>query len=699
MGLVSEECKEQIRNRVPLEDIIREYNVNLSPVGKRLRALCPFHAEKTPSFYVDVQRQTYHCFGCQEHGDVFRFVQRMHQVDFPQAIELLARRAGVVLDRSAAGLPGGGGRGPSVLRLYDTLQMAGEFYHRFLLDDPAARPARDYLDGRGIARGSWERFLLGYSPPEWDGLLRLASGRGVSVDLLEASGLVRRRESGGGHYDYFRGRIMFPVSDPQGRTIGFGARTLGDDGPKYLNSPRTPVFDKSQILYALSQARQGIQREGCLAIVEGYTDAIVAHQAGLDFFVASLGTAFTSENAHRLARMVPRVLLIFDGDAAGQKATERSLDLLVEESLDVRIYTVKDGKDPCDAIQALGAEEFRRRIESEAVGIFEFKWRRTVDSEEARGAGPAGRARALDEFLDLVARVPNVVARKLYVREFSERIGVSEEDIGARLRQVARRVRTRMSRVSSRPAYQGGAPSGGTPSGGAPFGREAVGRDAAGVARPLGRAAVGGASGIGGASVGGVSGKGAPAEGLEWREADLGFTNEGASDPEAVGGPGSGGRDVGVVAARQAKLEELIVECLLALPEKAEIWLTQLPEGFVRNPALCQVLDGARRQLETGAFSPTRLVHHMEDSEASRLCLELMSRCQVDADGRPREDYEEVWGRLQRDIWRQMRQARLEDLRRLMARESPRGETEALRSVRKEYFDILRELKRGGDGR
>ena len=449
MGLVSESCKEQIRARVPLEELLREYNVALTPVGKRLRALCPFHAEKTASFYVDVERQTYHCFGCQEHGDVFKFLQKTHQVDFPQSLELLARRAGVTLDNE----PSGSRRDSrqSLLRFYDALDLAREFYQDFLREDPAARPAREYLLRRGIERASWDRFHLGYSPPEWDALCAAAARRGVAAEVLEAAGLARRREHSPGHYDYFRGRVMFPVEDPQGRTIGFGARTLGDDVPKYLNSPKTPVFDKSQVLYSLPQARTGIQKAGMIAIVEGYTDAIVAHQAGLDFFVASLGTAFTRENARRLGRLAPRVLLIFDGDAAGQKATERSLDLLVAESVDVRIYTVTDGKDPCDAILALGPEEFRRRIQAEAVGIFEFKWRRTVEAPETKGAGAAIRARALDEFLDLLAKVPNVVARKLIVREFSERIGVPEEDIATRMRELSRRSQRSFGRSTGGP--------------------------------------------------------------------------------------------------------------------------------------------------------------------------------------------------------------------------------------------------------
>jgi DNA primase len=458
MPFVAESSKQAIRQKLSLEDLLRDYSIQLIPSGRKLKALCPFHAEKTPSFNVDVEKQYYYCFGCQEGGDIFRFVQTMHRVDFPQALEILARRAGVelVYDAPGAGATGAAReRGRTLLAMHDALSAAREFYHRFLLEARAAEPAREYLRRRRIAPEMWERFQLGFSPPEWDALVTFASSKGIAAHVLEAVGLARRRSEGGGLYDYFRARVMFPIADVQDRMIGFGGRTLGDDTPKYLNTPKTQVFDKSQVLYGLAQARAGIRREGRIGVVEGYTDAIMAHQAGLDFFVASLGTAFTTENARRLGRLAPRALLVFDGDDAGQRASERSLDLLVEESLDVRIYTVRDGKDPCDAILALGGEEFRRRFDHDSVGLFEFKWRRTVESSAAAGGGPAAKARALDEFLDLLARVPNVVARKLYLREFSERIGLREDDIEARMRQVARHPRQAAARPEERPAPPG----------------------------------------------------------------------------------------------------------------------------------------------------------------------------------------------------------------------------------------------------
>jgi DNA primase len=617
MPFISEACKERIRSRVPLEELLRDYHIQLLPAGRKLKALCPFHAEKTPSFQVDVERQFYYCFGCQEGGDLFRFIQTLHQVDFPQAAEMLARRAGVPLEFEGGQAPGGEARhGRGTLELYDVLAAARDFYQKTLAEG-AGRVAREYLKRRGIEPALWESFQLGFAPAESDALLRFLGRKGASPALLERAGLVKARQEGG-HYDYFRGRLMFPIADVQNRVVGFGARTLGDDVPKYLNTPKTAIFDKSQVLYGLSQARTGIRREGRIAIVEGYTDAIMAHQAGLDFFVASLGTAFTRENARRLGRIAPRVLLLFDGDDAGLRATERSLELLVAENLDVRIYTVTDGKDPCDAILTLGAEEFRRRFEAESVGIFEFKWRRTVGRADA--AEPAIRARALDEFLDLLARIPNVVARKLYLRQFAERVGVAEEEIERRLKEVARR--SLSGRRDASPAH--------SPS-------------------RLARAA---------------------------------------------GGPDAGeDREPGESAAEVQALEALTIECVLALAHRAaEIW-NAVPAGFFLRPPWRAVAEAVQRQIAGGSLSPERLVREVEDPEASRLLAGVLSRVE-DEDGSLSRDYESVWACAERDLERFVARKRIDELKRRLGVEEPRGESANLVSLRREYFEALRELKK-----
>ena len=445
--------KEEIRERIPLEELIREYNVVLQPAGaQRFKALCPFHPEKTPSFHVYTDSNTFHCFGCKAGGDVFTFVQNTERVSFPEALEILARRAGVILDGSGSGSAARRGEKAAI---YEALEFAEGYYHDRLLVDPRAEPARKYLESRGLRRETWETFRLGYSLPEWDALLRGALAKGLDEATLGKAGLSREGRQGEHGstrtYDYFRGRVMFPIADSQKRIVGFGARTLGDDQPKYLNTPKTAVFDKSSVLYGVPLARAAIDSEARVAIVEGYTDVLAAHQEGLRFFVASLGTAFTQENARRLRRLAPRVDIVFDGDLAGQSAAERSLGLLVSEQLDVRILSLTEGEDPFDSLMAAGGAKFRERLDEEAVGIFEFKWSRTVgslDTEANRhggtpAAGAGATARAFDEVLDLLLKVPDVIARKLYAKDFAERLGVSAEDVERRLREKTGQVNRR----------------------------------------------------------------------------------------------------------------------------------------------------------------------------------------------------------------------------------------------------------------
>jgi DNA primase len=603
MGFIADACKQRIRDRVAIEEVVREHGVQLIPSGRRLKGLCPFHSEKTPSFSIDVEKQYYHCFGCEASGDAFSFVMQTQHLGYPEALELLARRAGVELEYVDGAGPAR--KGETVVKLYDALEIAKGFYHRQLLDDPSARRAQEYLKNRGILPETWERFHLGFSSDRWDGFLRFATKEGIPVEVLEKAGLIRKRTSGGGYYDYFRGRLMFPIDDPQSRVIGFGARTLGDDVPKYLNTAKTPVFDKSQVLYALPHARMGIRREERVAVVEGYTDAVMAHQAGLDFFVASLGTAFTSENARRLSRLAPRALLIFDGDDAGQKASERSLDLLVSESLDVRVYTVTDGKDPCDAILSLGGPEFRRRLVEESVSLFEFKWRRTMESAGTEEAGPALRAKALDAFLSLFGRISNPVARKLELRQFSERLGVPEADMEERLKHLLRLKPSALPRSDNVPVASG---------------EEAR-----------------------------ASAKGIP------------------------------------------DLERVVLECILALPHKAKAIWSQVPRELFTDSSLLSLVASIERQLEDGEFSTTRLAHEVEDPAT---VARLMSRVE-DAEGNPTLDYEDLLLRVERDLGRYNQKTRARNAKARMTQEALKGESETLAVLRRDYFESLREMKRG----
>jgi DNA primase len=625
------DLKEEVRSRIPIEDLIRDYSITLTPSGgNRLRALCPFHHEKTPSFYVNTEKQFYHCFGCKESGDIFTFVKKMDHVEFPEALEILARRAGVELRPSAS--PDGGKK----VRLFDVLTLARDYYHRILMEDPRGDPGRKYLERRRISVEMWKKFHLGYSLPEWDGLVRFAAakfneGRRVTPDLLEAAGLARRREGASGYYDYFRGRVMFAIADAQKRTIGFGARTLGDDQPKYLNTPKTVLFDKGHVLYGLPQARAAIAQGGRIAIMEGYTDAIMAHQKGIEFAVASLGTAFTVENARRLHGLAPRVDLVFDGDAAGQSASERSLELLVAEDLDVRIFTVTTGKDPCDALLELGGEEFRRRLDAEARGIFEFKWKMTVAGAEARGEGPAGIARAFDEVLSLLAKVPNVIARKLHARTLAERLGLDEDDLNARLKRYL-----------------------------SPLGP---------VSSPLN---------------------------------PPGGTVEGTSSlPKARTGESS------------PSLEEVILECMIAEPDRARERRGEVPEGLWpfgdgipgRDPALASVAMEIDRQIDAGGALGGAIdigsLRAVVDEAGLEVLFRILARLEKEGDAPLRRD--DVWKSCLRELDRKAYERRKKFLEAELslarkARDGDRYDADRCRALERELLSVQLRLKGGSSG-
>ena len=431
-GLIPQADLDLIKSRISIDELLRGYDLQLIEAGGgRLKALCPFHNEKTPSFSVNVDKQFYYCFGCEAGGNIFTFVKEYERVGFPEAAEILAQKAGVVIQRTAER----DDQYRKTLEVLAALKFAEDFYHDFLLRDPDAEGARQYLAERDINREMQELFRLGCASEGWDALLEAAVSAGHSTDALSQAGLIRENKSGKGRgfFDEFRGKLIFPIGDAQGRTIGFGARRLaGDDDPaKYRNTRETRLFNKSRVLYGLPQSKSGIRQRKAIVVVEGYTDAIMAHQAGLDHFVASLGTAFTKENTQSLKRYADRVYMIFDGDSAGLKAAERSLELLVGENLDVLIYPLADGKDPCDAIAELGGEVFWQEVQESSVDIFEFKWSRTIESSEA-GSSPQALSRAVSEFLSLVAKISDKIARRVILNKYVEKLemhGISRDDL------------------------------------------------------------------------------------------------------------------------------------------------------------------------------------------------------------------------------------------------------------------------------
>lgn len=346
------DAKELVRQSVDIVDLVGE-SYDLRRQGRNYVCRCPWHDDTRPSLTVNQERQSWKCWVCDIGGDIFSWVMRRDGVEFREALEMLAERAGVELQHSHSPSPQAGGPGDKKT-LLEAVAYAEACFHRCLLESPEAAPAREYLSGRGINQDSIERFRIGFSPDQWDWLKGKALARGFSPVVLERVGLVRAKQQGGGHYDFFRGRVIFPICDLQARPVAFGGRVLpGADeraGGKYVNSPETPLYSKSKQLYALHMARDAIQREGQLAVMEGYTDVIMAHQHGLSNVVAVCGTALGEEHLKLIQRMTDSVALVLDGDAAGQRRASDVLEMFLENQIDLRILTLPENLDPCDFI-------------------------------------------------------------------------------------------------------------------------------------------------------------------------------------------------------------------------------------------------------------------------------------------------------------------------------------------------------------
>jgi DNA primase len=391
--------------------------VALKRAGSVSKGLCPFHGEKTPSFIVTPERETWHCFGCGEHGDIFTFVMRRDGLDFREALERLAERAGVELsERTAA-------EDRHRKRLRDALEAAIAWYREVLLQTPQAERAREYLVERGFSEATLERFSIGFAPNTWDALTKRLRERGFSEGELSGAGLASP-SSRGGVYDRFRGRIIIPIRDASGRPIGLGGRIMpGAEGPKYLNSPATPLFDKSRTLYAIDQAKASIRREKLAVIVEGYTDVMAAHQAGFTNVVASLGTALTQGQVELANRYADAVALAYDVDVAGEAATQRGLlEELGPIVSKVRVIRIPAGKDPDELIRT-DPDGWRTAVE-EAEELLPYFMQRAAAEVDMRG--PQGRSGYTRRMLDLLRRIPDRVEQDSYVPRLAQLAGIDE---------------------------------------------------------------------------------------------------------------------------------------------------------------------------------------------------------------------------------------------------------------------------------
>lgn len=425
--MISERALQEIQDRLDIVELIGGY-VILKKTGQNFKALCPFHPEKTPSFMVYPKKQFFICYGCHAGGDLITFVMRHEHLEFPEAVRLLAERAGVTIPEvkgSNSAVP------PEGYRLHE---WAAGFYHELLTKSEEAQRARDYLKTRGLEPSIWERFSLGYAPSAWDGLLTPARGEGFSPQVLERWGLAIRREEGSGWYDRFRDRVIFPIWDARGKVIGFGGRVVGDSqGPKYMNSPETELYVKGKVLYGLHLASPHIRERDFCLVVEGYMDLVSLFRAGIQNVVASMGTSLTETQVQLIRRHTRHVVMVYDGDYAGETATLRGLDLFLEAQMRVKVAALPSGADPDSLVRDAGVQALVEVIQK-SQDLFDYKLgllQRRWDPKELEG-----RMRICEEMLPTMKRVPNAIQRGEYVKRLSEFLRVEESLLWDELKRV-----------------------------------------------------------------------------------------------------------------------------------------------------------------------------------------------------------------------------------------------------------------------
>jgi DNA primase len=429
MSFFSEEKVSEVRDRSNIVEVISDY-VNLKKTGRNYKGLCPFHSEKTPSFMVNEEKQIFHCFGCAEGGDVFKFLMKAGNFSFPQAVEELARRFGVTLpSRDSSPLQ----KQESEKReaLFQINQIASDFFHETLTRKKEGEGARRYLASRGIRAEIVEEHQLGYALNRWDGLIQHLREKKIPLQMASELGLVipKGKEN---WYDAFRGRVLFPIRDLHDRVVGFGGRLMEEGQPKYLNSPESAVYHKGEILYGLPVARTVIRESDCVLIVEGYFDLLMLHQCGIKESVATLGTALTPHHLRVLKRYTKKIITVFDGDPAGLQAGLRALPLLLEEEIWAKTVLLPQGEDPDGFLRKGRLEDFKEKV-SEAPLLMDFFFDHLVKTHGVKTV--EGKVKVAEEGVAMIRRIPNEIRRDFYLRDLAGRLGLDESLLFGKLEQ------------------------------------------------------------------------------------------------------------------------------------------------------------------------------------------------------------------------------------------------------------------------
>lgn len=436
----------ELVERSDIVDVVGSYVRLGKKSGSNYFGLCPFHSEKTPSFSVSPDKQIYHCFGCGKGGGVISFIMEIENLSFPEAVEFLARRAGMPIPEQQ-----NDAESRKRERMLALNKDAARFFYE-QLSLPGGQPARDYMARRRIGAATAKNFGLGFAPDSWDSLRKAMKAKGYSDFEMADAGLLRKRENTG-FYDTFRNRLMFPVIDVRGNVIGFSGRILGDGEPKYMNSPETLVFNKSRNLFALNLAKKS--KSGYIILSEGNIDVVSLHQAGFDSAVASLGTSLTPEQARLLSRYTGEVIIAYDNDAAGQKAAQRAIGILEKLDLKVKVLRMSGAKDPDEFIQLKGADAFRNLL-SASENQVDYRLRGVTDKYDL--TVDEQKVAFLKEAIELVARLPNEVERQVYALRVASLAGVAPDavtgEVARRRKRMIRSAQTRDEREQSRPERQ-----------------------------------------------------------------------------------------------------------------------------------------------------------------------------------------------------------------------------------------------------
>lgn len=423
---IPDEKIREIRETSSIVEVISDY-IGLKKIGVNHKGLCPFHNEKTPSFYVNDVKRFFHCFGCGTSGDVFAFLMKHDNLSFAEAARLLAKRYGIHLPEKPLN---------SLERqrlseresFYKINEAVAQLYHRLLLQDGRAAGAREYLASRGLGADITKEYSIGFAPDSWDTVVQYLKSTSFSPELAAKLGLTISK-GGGQYYDRFRNRIMFPIWNVSRNIIGFGGRVIGQGEPKYLNSPESVVYNKRQNLYGLQSAGHHIQKDGRAIIVEGYLDALTLHQAGIKNTVAALGTALTEHQIQLLKRYSADIITVFDADQAGEKAMARSLEPFLKNGVSPRVIVLPKGEDPDSFVRQQGGEAFKKKIAG-AGFLLEFVIERIISRHDI--ASPRGKVAVCDEIAPLLGQIADSLERELYEQQVARRIGISQAQIRSR---------------------------------------------------------------------------------------------------------------------------------------------------------------------------------------------------------------------------------------------------------------------------